>query len=207
MPPTDWFSTSRSHQVPCRRVTNEVPPARMGAFSVPVLRHAEVSSDASLRLWEQQVNGPVTPEAQTAGLAHLARIAEEQATAAGAQLIPRVPAIPVSAVTIEDWRHHVPERRDRHLGGSRGGHDRPDSGDKAVLAPAQVTGAALARGYEIPRAWYRRRLVPGAIAVAVIASGAGLYRHVLFLESFAHYRLLISFARNDRRCSSVLTAL
>lgn len=61
-----------------------------------------------------------------------------------------------------------------------------------MLAAGQVAGAALARGYEIPRAWFRRRLAPGAVAVAVIASGAGLYRHVVFLESFAHYRLLMA---------------
>lgn len=61
-----------------------------------------------------------------------------------------------------------------------------------MLETGQTPRAALADGYEIPRAWYRRRLAPGAVAVAVIASGGGLYRHVLFLEQFVNYRLLMA---------------
>jgi hyaluronan synthase len=61
-----------------------------------------------------------------------------------------------------------------------------------VLAQGAGAGAALASGYEIPRAWYQRRLAPGAVAIAVAASGAGLYRHALFIESFSGYRLLMA---------------
>lgn len=60
-----------------------------------------------------------------------------------------------------------------------------------MLAPRQVPGAALADRYDIPRARYRRRFTPAAVIVAVLGSGAALYRHVLFIESFADYRLLM----------------
>ena len=60
-----------------------------------------------------------------------------------------------------------------------------------MLAARQAAGAALADSYAVPQAAYRRRLVPGAVTLAVAASAAGLWRHAVFIDSLAAYRPLM----------------
>jgi hyaluronan synthase len=59
------------------------------------------------------------------------------------------------------------------------------------VAPGQAARAALADRYDIPRAYYRRRITVVAVGLAAAVTCAALYRHALFVEAYRSYRPLM----------------
>lgn len=60
-----------------------------------------------------------------------------------------------------------------------------------MLPPGKVARGALSDGYDIPDVTLRRRLVIPVVVFALLLSGAGLARHILFVAEIHQYQALL----------------
>jgi hyaluronan synthase len=88
------------------------------------------------------------------------------------------PAITLNGRNHDDSYSHSRRAFDHHRGVDRGDRG-ARGGDSVLLAARQGPRGALSNGYDIPRVEFRRRFVAAWVSLAVLASVAGLARHVL----------------------------